>query len=56
MARQNYKKCVDCVNFLEEGDKKVSCDYEYFENVNSYKALIYVPEMFDCDKYELTPD
>ena len=51
--KRKFKKCTDCVNFIEEEGNKVSCDYEYFENVQKYKAIVYVPEMFDCDKHEI---
>lgn len=49
---EQIKLCKDCVNFIVEDDK-VSCDYEYFENDDVYKALIYVPEQFDCEQFEI---
>lgn len=50
---KQIKLCKECINFIVEDDDKVSCDYEYFEYDDIYKALIYVPEQFDCDKYEV---
>lgn len=49
---KDIRLCKECVNFIEEDDK-ASCDYEYFENEDIYKALIFIPEQFDCDRYEV---
>jgi hypothetical protein len=40
--------CKDCINFIYE-DEKVSCDIGYFQDVDIYKALLYIPELFDCE-------
>lgn len=52
---EKTKLCKDCVNFLVE-DNKATCDYEYWIDVNIYKAYIYVPDMFDCIEWEQQPE
>lgn len=45
------KLCKDCVNFIEyEG--KMMCDFERFQGVDLYKALLYSAELHDCDDWE----
>jgi hypothetical protein len=46
------KACQRCVNFLELTDKKITCDYDYFEDIPYEQAILYVPEFFDCFKFE----
>ena len=48
---EGQELCKDCNNFIVE-DGKASCDWGFFENVNIYKAIIYVPELFDCEEWE----
>ncbi len=44
--------CKNCVNFIETENDKIMCDYEYFGEMNYEDALLNVPELFDCDKFE----
>lgn len=47
------KLCCNCVNFLwDEENEKAYCDFSFFLNCDIYKALLFIPELFDCDKYE----
>lgn len=50
---KKIRLCRDCVNFIEEENNKITCDFLYFENEDVYKALIYIPEQFDCQDYEV---
>jgi hypothetical protein len=52
MKKIKQKLCKDCINFIRETDKIYSCDYEYWENIKVKDAIIFVPELFDCDKWE----
>lgn len=47
-------KCRNCVNFLidDDNDNKVECDWEYFEPTVYEDAILFVPELFECNKYE----
>lgn len=49
------KLCISCVNFLSDDNHKTMCDYEYWEDVMFSKSALFVPEMFECDKWELSP-
>ena len=52
-VQQKRKQCKDCVNFVMcREDNKVECDFDYFEPIMYEDAVLYVPELFDCDKYE----
>lgn len=53
MKKINQKLCKDCINFIKEDKKNIySCDYEYWENLKTKDAIILVPELFNCDKWE----
>lgn len=52
----NDKVCQKCVNFLTNKDDMVECDYEYFTNVKYENAILFVPDMFDCEQYEIFDD
>jgi hypothetical protein len=49
------KLCKNCVNFCTIDDKYYFCDYEYWDNTLYEKALIFVPELFECNKFEEPP-
>lgn len=50
---KELRLCKDCVNFIEdENPNKVSCDWGFFDNVDKQKGYIFVPEQFDCEKWE----
>jgi len=46
------KACQRCVNFLELTDKKITCDYDHFEDIPYEQAILNVPEFFDCFEFE----
>ena len=51
LGQLTKKVCQRCVNFLED-DGLITCDYEYFADVKFEQAILYVPEIFDCNEYE----
>jgi hypothetical protein len=48
----NCKLCKDCVNFLVHEKGKALCDYDFWEECLWKDAVLFCPEMFECDKYE----
>jgi len=49
--------CKDCVNFIvDDENRKASCDFMFFNNDDIFKAIIYVPDLFDCDRWEVIED
>jgi len=46
------KLCINCVNFIEVKKNVHSCDYEYWENKEFKEFVFFVPEFFECDKFE----
>jgi len=48
--------CCNCVNFLDLDKDKTGCDYEYFWDVHISKSGIFIPDLFECDKWELDPN
>ncbi len=44
--------CKNCINFLIDKDEICTCDYEYWENISLYQAVLYTPEMFNCLEFE----
>lgn len=48
---EEIKLCKDCINFALDNNK-CYCDYDLFEDISIYKAIIFVPELFECDKWE----
>lgn len=48
----NKQACQRCVNFMENVDETITCDYECFINDKLEQAILYTPEMFDCNEYE----
>jgi hypothetical protein len=44
--------CQKCVNFLDTNTGIITCDYEWFVDVKYEQAILFVPEIFDCDHYE----
>lgn len=47
-----HKLCCNCVNWIEDENGKTSCDLSFFSNCDIYKALLFIPELFDCFEYE----
>ena len=57
LGTEKRKMCKDCVNFICcRDDNKFECDYEFFEPVIYEDAVLYTPELFDCDRYENIED
>jgi hypothetical protein len=48
----NKEVCQRCVNFLENEDETITCDYEFFINDKIEQAILYTPEMFGCNEFE----
>ena len=44
--------CKNCINFLVDDKEMCTCDYEYFEDVSFWQAILYTPEMFGCLEFE----
>ena len=48
-----HRLCKDCVNFINSIEPdKVLCDMDHWNNTLINKAVIYVPELFECFDYE----
>jgi hypothetical protein len=43
--------CQKCINFIVRDDL-VFCDYDNFIDEKIENAILFVPEMFDCDFWE----
>lgn len=47
------KQCKNCVNFIScRDDNKIECDFDYFEPTMYEDAILFTPELFDCEKFE----
>lgn len=44
--------CRNCVNFLELNSEYNECDYDYFLKTSNDKAQLFMPVLFDCNKFE----
>ena len=50
---QKRMKCKECVNFICcREDNQYECDFEYWGPIMYEDAVLYTPELFECDKYE----
>lgn len=47
------KLCKDCRYFYKEENGKISCFLTKFSNIEVSKALIFVPELFDCEDWDV---
>lgn len=52
MMKEKIDLCSNCVNWLEHSKNLISCDYEHFEKIPLEQAIIFVPEIFDCEEFE----
>jgi hypothetical protein len=50
MNNEEIKLCKNCINWLEYNNK-MSCDYEYFLDVDKQTSILYTAEMMCCDGY-----
>jgi len=44
--------CQKCVNWIEEDNGNVSCDYDHFITVKYEVGILFVPELYECENYE----
>lgn len=50
---QQKRMCKNCVNFIMyRNDNKVECDYDMFKDSIYENAILYKPELFDCEMFE----
>lgn len=46
------KLCKNCVNWLCFDGKNIECDFDIFKKTKIESAIIFTPEIFDCENWE----
>lgn len=50
---QQKRMCKNCVNFINcRDDNKIECDFDMFEATIYEDAILFTPELFECDHFE----